>query len=336
MYGSHSRTSSRGKSPLSVRRVTRSGYTLLDLVVAISVIAILLVLLIPAVQSVRETSRRTQCAANLKNIGSALESYASAHRAYPGGSTWREDLLPYLDERPLADAIFQGNSSVSLTEHAIPMFICPSDPLADVGATRANYFANFGTGLQKYGYNGFLAPHPDGVDMWGAWGQVHKHGPTRPQDIRDGLSQTAAFSEALVAQLPGDASDPRRGVWMLAGWDLVFPDKFDALKELCLSIRPSPSAPQVSGRGWNVLGEWMAPSGRVVPLSPLSWGYDHALPPNSPACLVGSRYGVLPAGSLHSNGVNVLFGDGRVGFVSYWTDARVWHEQGDRSGWIGL
>jgi prepilin-type processing-associated H-X9-DG protein len=303
--------------------------------VAISLIAILLVLLIPAIQSARETSRRTQCASNLKNIGSALESYASAHRAYPGGSTWREDLLPYLDERPLADAIFREDSSVSLTEHRVPMFVCPSDPLADVGAMRANYFANFGTGLQKYGYNGFLAPRPEGVDTWGAWGQEHKHGPIRPQDIHDGLSQTAAFSEALVAHVPVDDSDERRGVWLLDNWDLVLPDNLETVKELCLAIRPDPSTPQVGTRGWDVLGQWMPPSGRVIPLSPLSWGYDHALPPNSPACLVGSRYGVLSAASEHPGGVNLLFGDGRVEFASSQIDAPAWLHDGNRSDSMG-
>ncbi len=306
------------------------GMTLLELVIAISVIAVLLAILIPAVQSARETSRRTTCTSHLKNLGAALENHAGAHRNYPDGYFWREELLPLLDERPLADAIFQKDFSVSLTAHHVPAFTCPSDPLADVGTMRANYFANFGTGLQKYGYNGFLSPRPAGVDTVGAWDTPHVLGPTGPEDVHDGLSQTAALSEALVSQVPGAVSDRRRAVWKLEAWDLVLPDRLDRVKQLCLAVDPAISPPLNFDRGWDVLGRWEPPA-RVLPQSPLSWGYDHALPPNSPACLVGSRYGVLPAGSLHPGGVNVLFGDGRVEFASDRIDAQVWLVYGSRS-----
>ena len=309
----------------------RRGLSALELVVAISIVALLLALLIPAVQSARETSRRTTCASNLKNAGIALESYSGMHPSYPDGCYWREAVLPFLDGRALADAIAGNDFTVSLTDHHLPALTCPSDSLGDAGGMRSNYFGNMGTGRQKYGFNGFFSPKPGGIEAVGAWNTPLVRGPTRPADMRDGLSHTAAVSEALVQELPPSARpDLRRGVWELTGWDLVLPENLETVKNLCLAVEPDSSHPQIFGRGWEVLGTWTPPY-RSLPLSPLSWGYDHALPPNSPACLVGSSFGVLSAASLHRRGVNVLYGDGRVAFVSDQIDGRIWPEPGDRS-----
>src|SRR5271154_7093899 len=102
----------------------RSGFTLIELLVVIAIIAVLIALLVPAVQKVRESAARLQCTNNLKQIGLALHSYHSAYKKFPAGyidgntnpnSTpdndvgpgwgWASFLLPYLDQGSLYSQI---------------------------------------------------------------------------------------------------------------------------------------------------------------------------------------------------------------------------------------
>src|SRR4051812_45182749 len=95
----------------------RKAFTLVELLVVISIIGVLVSLLLPAVQSAREASRRSQCQNNLKQIGLALLTHESQQKRFPSGTVrpkvddgdpsgmacfgWSSHLLPYLDQKPV-------------------------------------------------------------------------------------------------------------------------------------------------------------------------------------------------------------------------------------------
>lgn len=123
----------------------RHGFTLVELLVVIGVTLVLIGLLTPAVQSVREAARKTDCSNRLRNIGLAVHGYEAAYQMIPGPwfnarvtlPAYTSDrglffwLLPYLEQQPLADALAGSAFQVipenqGLIEHSPEIFLCPS------------------------------------------------------------------------------------------------------------------------------------------------------------------------------------------------------------------
>jgi len=125
-----------GPLPLISRR---GGFTLVELLVVITIIGILVALLLPAVQAARESARRVTCVNNLKQIGLGLLHYESVHGAFPPGSSqasgqglaWSLFILPSLEQSTIYDLYHFNRSAISAenmeaTGHVIAIYLCPS------------------------------------------------------------------------------------------------------------------------------------------------------------------------------------------------------------------
>jgi prepilin-type N-terminal cleavage/methylation domain-containing protein/prepilin-type processing-associated H-X9-DG protein len=138
---------------MPAKRRCRSGFTLIELLVVIAIIAILIGLLMPAVQKVRESAARTQCQNNLHQIGLAMHAFHDANKAFPpafakpanwGWSVW---LLPYVEQAPLFATLDPLNTKIAVnanTTLSLQVYVCPSDSSALIhkfysGYAKSNY-----------------------------------------------------------------------------------------------------------------------------------------------------------------------------------------------------
>jgi len=221
-----------------------SGFTLVELLVVITIIGILISLLLPAVQSAREAGRRAQCGNNIKQVGLACLNYESQNACFPpssycSGSTdparsrthyrnWVISILPYLEQQVLYDSFDLSvpiNNSVNRTPRGtdLPAMKCATDTghnvkFASTNATegdnwaRGNYAANASMG---YGYRGGggCAACTDSAVSYGRWhrGIMGSHVSMGVSEIYDGASNTILAGEVRV----GIAAPDLRGTWAL-------------------------------------------------------------------------------------------------------------------------
>lgn len=315
-------------------RRNRQAFTLIELLVVIAIIAILISLLLPAVQQAREAARRTQCRNNLKQLGLAIHNYHDAHRTLPPGSTGTGVfpaffnnhnaemlsgvvmMLPYLDQSPLYSAITgapgQGGYPFTSTfphpTAPLPVFMCPtaSEPTDTLvlsitgGGPNRSYKFSMGDDLRDsfYSTGSVFVGTP-------ARGPFTSRLARRLRDVTDGVSTTIFMIEVESGER--DASILGRGVMGAAG----------------ISTNPSTCYSYVSNGNYTTtpdarkFGNYWA-FGR----SPTNF-LKTVIPPNGPSCAVHSLGFGMPdadwlgtASSRHTGGCHVLYGDGAVRFVS--------------------
>ncbi|MEI7683804.1 MAG: DUF1559 domain-containing protein [Planctomycetota bacterium] len=312
----------------------RHGFTLIELLVVIAIIAILIGLLVPAVQSVRASASRLQCQNNLKQIGLALHNYHSSYGAFPPShfrKTWALDptnpaghfrwsclaqIAPHLEQDSIAKALdmtvpLYGGGAIQREtipfpqnreplSIVIPLFLCPSDLATIVVPGRApgNYVACVGSNI-------------DGDAAVGN-GMFYQNSRIRIKDVRDGLTNTVAFSESTLGSggdSPADGGDVK----------LHYKTVTTILSEAACDAQTT----LTTNRG-NLWADGAYNCGL----------YNNVLPPNSATmdCVKHSNPAWRAARSRHTGGVNVLFGDGAIRFVSNGVAIDTWKALGTRAG----
>ena len=122
---------------MRLTKLKPGGFSLIELLVVIAIIAILIGLLLPAVQNVRQAAARTKCQNNLKQIGLACHNYESAHLQLPSFD-WAEEILPFLEQK--AVHALQPEERAMMR---VLVYECPSDPPHSVeGMPCGSYFYN--------------------------------------------------------------------------------------------------------------------------------------------------------------------------------------------------
>ncbi|MFL6545690.1 MAG: DUF1559 domain-containing protein [Candidatus Udaeobacter sp.] len=197
---------------------SRQAFTLIELLVVIAIIAVLIGLLLPAVQKVRESAARVKCQNNLKQIGLALHGYHDVNKFFPPGYSatapfpdtspgwgWAAYILPFAEQEPLFRRL---NFAQPLTQSPeittnINLYLCPSDllppgpiPLTD------DMFGSMASAAPS-SYAACVGDDDSEADADTGNGVFYRNSKTRLTDITDGASQTIMIGERACGQALG-------------------------------------------------------------------------------------------------------------------------------------
>ena len=305
---------------------SRRGFTLIELLVVIAIIAVLIGLLVPAVQKVREAAARLQCQNNLTQWGLAMHNYHDVMKHLPPGNqsnprrVWVVLVWPYVEQGTFYIRFDQTkhfyqppNTYVNTTDgiyaKTAPIYYCPSDRPGALWKgdiywrARGSYVINWGNMTVPYNPKDPVQNPALGIAPFGYTDNASRNLPrtTRLTDFTDGTSNTVLMSEVITAA--NDTDYDIRGDMM----------NDDVPCTMFMTLNTPNSGTDVSPfcRDPN--------TGKPYPWNP-------------PCTTTGSTYSHKAARSRHLGGVNVLFGDGHVFFVQNNIALATWRALGTMNG----
>ncbi|MFH1267627.1 MAG: DUF1559 domain-containing protein [Planctomycetota bacterium] len=226
-----------------------AAFTLVELLVVVTIIGILIALLLPAVQSARDAARKMQCGNNLKQIGLALHNYHVSHKSFPPASVlppgsasyslkeswgWHVFILPQMEQQGLYDQLrvdeleliqlFGQSALRPLLQTHIAPYQCPSDEIMDTVPLNVREFKGDGNKsptieVGKTNYAAVIGLFDKPIITSGMQnnGVFYNNSRVRIEDIRDGTSNTFAVGErdlrCGVASWPGTRNPPGPCHW---------------------------------------------------------------------------------------------------------------------------
>lgn len=315
----------------------RRAFTLIELLVVISIIALLVTLLIPALAAAQNAARRVHCVNNLMQIGLALNAYESAHNSFPSGVIdssrpivnrpegthygWITQILPHLDQSAayahfnFRHGLYSGVND-TVRAHSISVLCCPADP-------------NYIPGVSSYAANYHDREAPIDIDNNGVF---HLNSSTRLEAIQDGTSETLFVSERLGTADLGWASGTSATLRNTGFPPNGAPPTPVFVKSAGVFESTASSAvTRSTSTGKSPLSNFIAPlfDKTLAATDPaqLESTADPAYAPNQ-EWLSTSCGGYA---SFHSGGINACMGDGSVKFITSTVTPVIFQRLGHRA-----